>query len=230
MRKLYFYLFITLFIGLILPSCAPQYIPSTVNTPIINGPKELNVHANLGISGFDPQVSYSINDKFAVMLNGSFSNWENSNTGNFHKHNYGELMGGYYYAAQKHLRLSIFGGIGAGKLESSNTSTLWTLGVDVLQRKIVLQPSIAYSSDVFDIAFTPRFSQLNIYQRQANSLNYFFLEPVVTLKFGYKYLKITTQAGLSIVNNDQANLLSYQPFIFAIGLEMKLGLQKKKQK
>ena len=76
-------------------------------------------------------------------------------------------------------------------------------------RKIFVQPSIGLTFDYFDIAFTPSISNV-FYYNINNSLgpsnyvydhinelsrqrSYFFLEPAITIRAGWKYVKVQTQ-------------------------------------
>ena len=201
---------------LLLNACAPAYIPNTVNTPMLSNKGELQASVNSGISGFDPQLSYAITDHIGVMLNGSFSDRTSDSTDDYHKHQFVELGSGYYTKIGTIGRYETFAGFGLGNTRGEYSTTLWSSYADAQFFRIFIQPSIGLATSFFDGGFAWRFVIISMTQEQNKSTGFFF-EPVITLKLGYKYVKMVTQFGLSLPVTEEI-AFNYQPFMFSVGL------------
>ncbi len=227
MKTIRFYLLLTLSIMLGFFGCAPVYIPNVVNTPMLSNQGELQGAIYTGVSGFDPQFAYAITDHLGVMLNGSFSNKTNDSLNNFHKHQFVETGVGYYTKIGESGRFETFGGLGVAKLKSDYSNNLWISYTDLYSYRAFIQPSIGAATDFFDGSFSIRFVMLSIFQ---NNLNYnaYFIEPVITAKVGYKYVKAVFQLGFSFPVNSNELIFSYQPLLFSIGIQAKINTRPKK--
>jgi len=205
-------------ITFILGSCAPAYVPNTVNTPMFSNKGDIQVNLNAGISGFDPQLSYAVTDKLGIMLNGSFANSTSDSSVNFHKHQFIEIGTGYYTKIGTSGRFETFGGLGYGKVKAEYDNDLWQSHADVDNIRIFIQPSIGVASDVFDGSLSSRFVFINLY-KDSNESYGLFAEPALTGKLGYKYVKAVLQLGLSIPLNADNIDFNYQPLLFSVGLQ-----------
>lgn len=204
-------------------SCAPVYIPNVANTPLFKEADELHVSINTGFSGFDPQIAYSFTDNFAVQLNGSFYNSPpNDSSVNYQQHSYVEAAAGFYQPFGDIIVLEVFGGFGFGKIRANYVSPLWSSNSFANNYKFFIQPTFGLVSDVVDFSFTPKLSYVNVNQSGFTDYATFF-EPVFTFKAGYKYLKFTTQFGLSIQGSSKPINFDYNPFIFSIGAQMQIS-------
>jgi hypothetical protein len=215
---------------IIFNSCAPAYIPNVLNTPLLSNKGEFQGRLNGGISGIDPQMSYAFTDRIGVMLNGSF-NYRNDSD-KYHKHFFIESGAGYYSKIQDAGRFDIYGGYGFGDIK---TNVFWLNGwdnyADGYYHRVFLQPSIGAVTSVFEGGFSTRLVLVNMHFRNIpenyayldNSLTT-FIEPVITAKVGYKYIKYVAQIGFSLpLTNNNIDLYEYQPFIFSLGINLKLG-------
>jgi hypothetical protein len=224
------YLIVVMLGVLIINSCAPSYIPNVINAPLLSNKGEFQARLNSGISGFDPQFSYAVTDNIGVMLNGSY-NYQNDSD-SYHKHYFIESGAGYFGKLQESGRFEVFGGYGYGDVK---TLTPWLPGwvayADGYYHRIFIQPSIGAVTNVFEGSFSTRFVMVNMHFRDYygdkpsadNSFNP-FIEPVITAKIGYKYVKFVTQIGFSIpLGNNYEDLYDYQPFIFSMGVNLKFG-------
>lgn len=222
-----FFVFLTAIILLGFYGCAPVYIPNVVNTPMLSNKGELQAAVYTGISGFDPQFAYAITDNLGVMLNASFSSKTNDTLNNFHKHQFVETGVGYFTKIGVSGRFETFGGIGYARLKSDYSNNLWISFSDLNSLRLFIQPSIGAATDFFDGSFSTRFVYLSLFQ---NNLNYnaFFIEPVITAKVGYKYVKAVFQLGFSFPVNSNELIFSYQPFLFSIGIQAKINTRPKK--
>jgi len=203
-------------------SCAPSYIPNVVNTPLFSNRGEFQASVNNGVSGFNPQLAYAISDRIGIMLNGSFANRTSDTTKNFHKHQFIEFGFGYYHKIANNGRFEIYSGTGFGKVNSFYDNELWYDKTDISSFRVFLQPTIGATTNIFDGSFAPRIVMINFSQgTTANSG--FFIEPTISAKLGYKYIKILFQLGFSLPLNSRNINFEYQPFIFSIGLLATLG-------
>ena len=203
---------------LIIKGCAPAYVPNVINTPLLSNKGEIQAGIHTGVSGTDPQFAYAITDNIGIMLNGSFANRTSDSTDDFHKHQFVELGTGYYTKIGETGRFETFGGFGYGKLQAKFNNNLWNASSDVNSSRLFIQPSIGATTDIFDGSFSSRFVMVNMHQASNKSTG-FFLEPVLTGKIGYKYVKAVFQLGLSIPLNSANIDFNYQPFLFSIGLQ-----------
>lgn len=224
-NRLLVFLTFTILLGFY--GCAPVYIPNVVNTPMLSNKGELQAAVYTGVTGFDPQFAYAITNNLGVMLNASFANKTNDTLNNFHKHQFVETGVGYFTKIGESGRFETFGGIGYAKLKSDYSNNLWISYTDLYSYRLFLQPSIGAATDFFDGSFSTRFVYLSLFQ---NNLNYnaFFIEPVITAKVGYKYVKAVFQLGFSFPVNSNEIIFSYQPLLFSIGIQAKINTIPKK--
>lgn len=201
-----------------LSSCAPMYIPNKVNIPLLSHAGELQVGAFGATSGLDPQVTYAITNHVAVMANGSFRNDEpDSTTTNYHKHSFGELGVGYYKQLSDNLRFEVFAGYGGGNIEALYSNSLFSDYAKTKIKRFFIQPDVGFTTKVVDPGLAMRFVIVNATQANQN-ITRAFLEPAVSLKAGFEYIKFVFQAGLSIpFQND--NMIEQEPFIAAVGIQ-----------
>lgn len=218
------YFFISAIVILTVTSCKSSYVPNAANTPLLSEKGDFKVAINGGTSGVDPQLSYAVTNHLGVIANGSFKK-ENSN-GN--KHSFAELGLGYFTKLGENFRFETFGGIGKGDytfLDDNGPEDLTLNNVELT--RYFVQPTIGITTDVFDGSFTPRFVLANIADSSGKD-NGLFVEPVVTGKVGYKYIKAIVQLGLSIpLDNSNANF-NHQPLLLSLGLQFNISEMFKK--
>jgi hypothetical protein len=211
---------------LYLTSCVPAYIPNTVNTPLFTGKHELQANIGTGISGWDPQVAFSVTNHIGIMVNSSFANRTSDSTDNFHRHAFVEGGVGYFVNPVGPLVLEAFGGFGAGKVESYYDN-IGTANANI--KRFFFQPSVGVTNKVFDASFTPRLVFVNIEDVVNDPTKLYhngyqpFIEPTFTFKVGYKYVKFFTQFGFSIPMNSYDYSYDHQPFMFSMGLHATFG-------
>jgi hypothetical protein len=213
----------------LLNSCVPAYIPNTVNTPLFTGKHELVANVGTGLSGWDPQVAFSVTNHIGIMINSSFAN-RTSDTANFHRHAFVEGGVGYFINPVGPLVLEAYGGFGAGKVESYYDNNNWHRTTNANLRRFFFQPSIGVTNKVVDLSFTPRlvFVNVDMVESDFNTGYYYgyrpFVEPTFTFKVGYKYVKFFTQFGFSIplATGDNYSYES-EPFLFTMGMHFTFG-------
>jgi hypothetical protein len=206
---------------LLLASCTPAYVPNTLNTPLMSNKGEIQVGANVGLSGFDPQASFAVTDHVGLMLNGSFRNSTSDSSDSFHKHVFLEGGCGYFTKIGSIGRFETFGGYGFSKLQAYSENGIWASYADATCNRIFIQPAIGIATKVFDGSFATRMVMVDMHQADMQNTG-FFLEPALTLKLGYKYVKGMLQFGLSFPLNSEVIDFNYQPFLFSVGLQATL--------
>ncbi len=216
-----------LLLSVLVYSCVPAYTPNAVNTPLFSSQNEVQFGISTGSSGFDAQTGYAPTDHIGIVANGSFAN--RSDSTNYHKHNFVEFGGGYYTTMGKHGRFEILGGYGLGNVDAHFKSGIFDSRVKTTYNRIFIQPSIGTISDVFEIAFTSRLVFVRV-KSPLDTLNNYptdpFIEPTITLKLGWRYIKIVTQLGFSFPLKPYTYYTN-EPVIFSIGLIGKIPGKKK---
>jgi hypothetical protein len=208
-------------------SCAPEYIPNMVNSPMFSNKGEFQANAGAGTSDLDVQVAYAMTDHIGVMVNGSFADRTKDSTDKFHKHIILEGGVGFYDKFGEIGRYEIYGGYGTGRVEGKYENIFSINQIaDARYNRFFIQPGIGIATGIYDGSFTSRIAlvQMNPNGAVFETGNYHgFLEPVFTSKIGYKYLKFTFQIGFSVPIGDNRLKFDYQPFIFNVGANLNLG-------
>lgn len=204
------------FLFFILSSCGPTlYIPNTINTPMLAGKGDWK--ASAGAVGFGPegniefQGSYALTNNLAVMADIFHGNDSDV------KHFLGEGGLGIFHTflpTQKGYnagRVEMFGGIGFGEGQDDDVTTSFVfqgqnrlIDYEANYQRWFLQPGIGLRTRFIDVAFHTRLAYVNfskimeyedgVLQNQ-RQLNFSTIEPVVTISFGYKYVKYYMQFG-----------------------------------
>jgi hypothetical protein len=210
------------FIILIINSCAPVYVPSVVNAPLLTNKNEVQAAINFGTSGVDPQLAYAVSNHIGLMLNGSFANVTSDTTNNFHKHQFVEIGTGYYTNFGTRGKFETFGGIGFGKLKAEYDNSMWISRSYVSCTRAFIQPTVGFTTKVFDGSVSSRIVMVNLHQESGSNTGY-FLEPVVTAKLGYDHIKAIMQLGFSLPMNSGKTVFNYQPVLLSVGIQTDFG-------
>jgi len=225
-KEVSFYIIMLFSLIGILSSCSPEYIPNMVNTPVFSNKGEFQATVATGTSNFDAQLGYAITDNIAVIANGSYADQTNDTTDEFHKHLIIEGGLGYYRQISSSARIEVFGGYGFGEIQTLEDNGAFGLDkVDVNFNRYFIQPGIGAATDFFDGSFATRLAMVQMKPGKAQSLNEswnLFIEPVITAKVGYKYVKAVIQIGYSFPTNDNLDY-DNQSLIFNLGLNINIG-------
>ncbi len=205
-------------VAILLNSCSPEYIPNVINAPLLSQKGEIQAAIHTGTAGTDPQFAYALTDNIGIMLNSSFASRTDSGA-SYHTHNFIELGAGYFNKFGGIGTYEIFGGYGAGNLEADYANSLWSSYANVTSNRIFIQPSAGISSDIVDFGLSTRFVIVSMTQNSAKSTG-LFLEPAITAKLGYKYVKLMYQFGLSFPLNEKTMDFSNQPLLMSIGIQV----------
>lgn len=211
----------------VLSSCSPEYIPNMVNSPMFSNAGEFQAIVATGTSNFDAQLGYAITDNIAVVANGSFADQTNDTTDEFHKHLILEGGVGYYRKINSAARMEVFGGYGFGKIQTLEDYGIGGLDqVDVQFNRIYLQPAIGTATDFFDGSFATRFAMVQMVPSNSQTISTSwntFIEPVITTKMGYKYVKAVIQFGYSFPLKEEQVDYNHQNLILNFGLVFSIG-------
>ena len=226
MRYLYL-LWSFISITVLLGGCKGYYNPANIPVPLLKEKGELQLTAGLGNDGFDADAAYALTDH--IGLTGGYT-YEHApiklgfdydiGMETYHLGHVGIGYGGISMGKSSFF-MEIYGGTRQGYYQFDNFES--AKYYDSWISQYYIQPSIGMRSDIFDISFTSRF----IYHRVFDIQN-FFIEPFITMKLGYKFLKFYTQIGLcmgpDLKINDHIVFgdLSYPPFLGSFGLQVDL--------
>jgi hypothetical protein len=225
---------------LLLSSCNVAYRSAALNTPLFSAKNQLAiVAANNNI-----QAAYAVTDHVGVMANGFFeqSVISNNETGQGGTGYLGEIGAGYFTPlADPNVIFETYAGMGYGHLylnnnyrDGSNNVQKRTLDADGI--KGFIQPAIGYKLPYVEVSAALRYTVLNytgirtsnwpqqeLVQADLNQLGtsaFHFVEPGVTLRTGFKNVKIQLQYLYCMkLNPEQIRFRSDQ---FIVGVFIKL--------
>lgn len=243
---------IILFCAVLLSSCTHYYYVANVqNVPLFRDKNEFQLSGAYGggdqTTCIEVQSAYSITGNVAVMANFMSAKGGDITSNNYGKGSYFEGAVGYFKPVNKYGVFQIFGGIGRCSQHHEygayyyNTSTGVSEGSngysDVAFAEFFVQPSAGISLNALDVAFSTRICDLyygNITNqalgnaRDYNTLfsldktNRLNLLPAITLRAGWKYLKLQFQAEYSgFLNN--TDMYFGEDWHFSLGLNLMLA-------
>lgn len=211
-------------IAVLLSSCTPTYVPNKVNAPLLTGQGDVHFDANAGSSGLDFQGAVGITENFGAMINTSFENKSDSTSSDYHKHQFAEIGLGFHDRINDKIVYEVWGGYGFGQIYSIDEIYGYNYANKGNSQRFFIQPNIGVTTEVFDFALSTRLCYLK-YKPEITSFmpnERFYLEPAITMRLGYKYVKFTGQFGLSFIlaNN---KVFDHQPFILNFGMHINIS-------
>jgi hypothetical protein len=240
-----------LILGLLLfSSCSHfYYVPVAQNVPLLKEKAELRLNGMLGTEGETSskqgQASYAINDFLGAMINYSSVKGGDVYEGNWGKGEIIELGTGWFKRIGGKGVFEVYGGYGVISQYHEYYYELATS--EIKMNHIFIQPAIGYTSRAFDIAFSSKLlrlhtseidTQLNTSSSYYPFLAYsdlallnenptsFLLEPALTLRAGWKFIKLQVQLAGSI-NLSQGSLMPYDNGTVTVGLHFSIPTRKK---
>jgi hypothetical protein len=202
--------------------CKTVYVPNTVNVPLLLEKGELRATLNPN----NAQVAYAVTDGLGVMANGfheSSSGDQVAASGQDGRGYLLELGAGHYRPLGDGAVFEAYGGAGYGHVrhdnwETNNAGVRSNYKFSTSAIKGFVQPSIGMTRTYFDVAIAARVVGLRAFAvdtfnyaderlRTDNLLGidqrtWLFVEPAVTLRAGYKWVKLFFQYGYSFKLND----------------------------
>lgn len=237
--KLSFYT--VFFFAFVLQSCRTAYVPTAVSVPLLQEKGEIRAY----LSPTNAQVAYAITDHLGVIANGRFSNWEVARTVSDNHDNYNskltdiEIGAGYLAKSAKGLIFEGYGGLGyvsANFTDMDFNNQPLSGNFTSTGFKAFLQPNLGFTSNGFDMALSTRLSgvkfgkaettysltKLEDYKLDKLGENaHLFLEPAITLRGGYKWVKLQAQFGVSLKLTEA--VIPHNPLFGSIGLSLNLA-------
>ncbi len=218
----------------IFTACSPIYYASNAhNVPLLKEKHEVRISGGLTgteyLSGPDVQVAYAVGKNTGLIANGTYLQGGEDDYGYL-----AEAAGGFFKVIERQMVAEIYGGAGFAKVVNQRqyyAPPLYFI-------KPFLQPAIGFSSDYFDLAFSPKIAWVHYnvplildYPANANSIHqpvkekqtFFAFEPGLTIRGGWKYVKLQLQAVSSIHDIPNAEDLSIH-----LGLSVNLASRFKK--
>jgi hypothetical protein len=116
MMRLWRTIFLFACIALPFGACTPIYIPTAPPTPLPRGPGDLHIAASVGTHGVDASVAVTVDSQIVVV--GSGSRRGGRNEFDHLRHDYAELLAGWYSPYPDGSVLLLAGG-GAGRASAS---------------------------------------------------------------------------------------------------------------
>ncbi len=198
-----FNLLLILFSSVAITGCDPVYYkPNRVNAPMLSDAKQ----AQVTLSTNNTQLAYSPYKNIGVM--GGYSRFRFNDEGTFGKEkvNFFEAGAGYYHRLDTFTMrktgfwvYDIYGGYGMGKIDIDNNATSTYPSMNI--SRIFIQPGLGYRARIFEFSFNWRFAstQYNNFSLPASDKtpvagrSYLFSEPAITVRAGYKAVKLELQ-------------------------------------
>jgi hypothetical protein len=236
---------IPFFLAVLLSSCSHYYYVSNVqNVPLFKEKDEYRFSGMYGegdeSSSLEVQAAYSVTDKIGMTASFMSAKGGDISNKNYGKGSYFEGAIGYYKPVKSFGVFEIYGGMGGGDEhhEYSNNYDKQYIGSSELSLfKFFIQPSFGLTYNAFDIALSTRLSRLSFmgvhnnlnrdsaFNDELNALSdksHCFIEPAITLRGGWKNVKVQFQAAYTgYLNNPGLNFA--EETHFSIGLYVTLA-------
>ena len=232
-------------VALLLGSCSHYYyVPTAHNVPLFREKDELRISGSyaegLETKCIDIQAAYSLTDKIGIMTDFMSAKGGSRLDHNYGKGNYFDAAVGYFKPLSKFGVFEIYGGLGRGDQYHEYSSFYYNKSMgyaDLSFLKLYMQPSFGFTSDFFDFAVSTRISRItfnninNNLSGNTDSYNnlfalsdksHLFLEPGITVRAGWKSVKVQLQAVFSrYLNNPELNI--GEEYHISLGLYCTLG-------
>lgn len=241
MKHLFFTLLIT---GLIaVSSCNVAYRPNMINTPLFTEKGDIAITA----ASNNVQAAYAVSNHVGVMANGFLEQnvVNNNETGNGGLGYMGEAGVGYFtLMGNENLVFETYAGAGFGHLYLNNNyrdanNDIQKRTLDANGMKLFVQPAIGYKLPHFEISGAIRYSNINYTGVKtsnwpANDLvnanlddvgntPYSFLEPALTVRGGFKSVKLQLQY-INCIKLNSGNI-NYDTDILNLGIIIQLPVK-----
>lgn len=223
--------------------CAPLYVPTVHNVPMLSGKGEFQGSADVGL-GINLQTAYAVTNQIVVTANYLYASFDEEDYGI--KNHAGEIGLGYYTNFREQWCFEVIAGYGLGKGNSFDSTYNWAMffssgyrfEAEGLYNKIYIQPSIGLNRGDFTWSISTKFSYINFTKIDALqdhqqllmerptkvfcSLVGNFQAPVWRKRIFLRY-----QAGLNFPTGNEPQY-DYETIIASFGLIVKLKPKLKK--
>lgn len=219
------------------------YAPNSHNVPLFKDKGEARAmvafSAGDEVEAMEFQGAYALTNHIGLMANGFYVNSETSSE--YGKGPYIEFGSGYFRSLNDLFIVEGYGGAGWGKSRHLYGPTYHTpydkMTASASFSKFFIQPSIGLTTPGFDIALSTKLSGVN-FQKITHSSNLYegidyelaylknhkfslLFEPALTIRGGWKHIKLQLQGGLSAnLNNPD---LAQEKVNISLGLYFTAG-------
>ncbi len=190
-------------------ACAPVYLPSTPNTPMLKSQGSGQAVARLGASGVEVQGAYAVTDNTYLIGGLTASNNPGDDNAISSRHGYFEFGAGKSWRPAGRMVLEGAGGLGIGSGRGNvdyqfEGSTVRHASGNYF--KPFLQGNIAFQTRAADFGFVNRLSLVQfgeITRTEGSTVviddspGYIFWEPSLFLQLGPERLKFNTHIGIT---------------------------------
>ena len=231
-------------------SCNVMYSPSMQNTPLLQEKKEVVANIGIndiqGAYAVTDHVGVMLNGYYNNGASNDYSSYDyyDSWYRQERKQAHVEAGVGCFNKLNDNIIVEIYGGLGYGSASMNNYSRDSLNEIPILKSsysadftRFFIQPAIGYSVDNFDFSFSMRilfqkymnassfgYTRIELYDDKLLDMDkpvYAFLEPALTMRYGFKYVKFQAQAMLSYKYN--VDRLNYMPIVFSVGIHVDLA-------
>jgi hypothetical protein len=207
------------------------YVADIQNVPLFKEKNEMRFSGAFATgdesNSIEIQAAYAATDKIGVIANYMHAKGGEIIDRNYGKGNYFEGGAGYYKPIEKYGVFEIYGGLGGGSeyheysefRYNDNTgvySDVYDGNAELSLIKLFIQPSFGFTYNICDVAVSARFcrvsftgveNQVSPEHYEYDDLNtlsnksHLYLEPAITLRAGWKNIKVQFQASYSAYLN-----------------------------
>jgi hypothetical protein len=211
-------LLLTFYSFLFFTACSPRiYQPKPAEPVLLSKKNQLKINSISDINMSTISIAYSPKENFGIQMgvggnhNETYTiNNSGTKTSFLNEFYFNPYIAAGYYKLSNQILYEIYGGLGVYKYK--NTARAYLQKMNNLN--LFIQPSVAYVNKNFEVVFTAKIDNLNKGKvilsdsvLTAESLknynfldykSYFFFQPAITIKAGFKFLKFQLQISESI--------------------------------
>lgn len=207
-------------------ACRTVYTPNTVHNPLLQEKGEFKGM----IAPNNLQAAYALTENIGIMANGYYNSFT-SDDKDFHNRGKALELGiGYFNNAPNNITYELYGGAGMFNVKMDESAGAKNFNANAT--KLFLQPGIGWVNPYVEVGFGPRFTMINYnnpeitgytdrergdyYFETLDTKPHLFLEPAITVRGGYKWIKLQLQYGKAFKLSK--NQLNYDDNIGSVGL------------
>jgi len=204
----------------LLCSCTHYYyVPNVQNVPLFRETNEFKFSGSVGggdeSTCIEGQLAYALSGNIGIMTNFMYASGGDKAKDNFSDGNYFEGAAGYFKPYSNKTVFEIYGGIGGSSQQHQYNSSGVTSKLTFT--KFFIQPSYGLTSNAFDVALSTRLCALSYNRIEKSSYlgtleydilnnlsggSHYFVEPAITVRAGWKNVKVQSQFIYSAYLND----------------------------
>jgi len=209
-----------------LQACRTVYAPNAVNNPLLQEKGELK--ALVAVNNL--QAAYAVTDHIGIMANGYYNSFTSDDKQFHNKGHAFEIGAGYFKPMANRLTFEVYGGGGMFRVSMDEDGGTKDFKADAA--RFFIQPGIGWVHPFVEVGLSSRLSSIryaspeirgytaserNEYHfNTLSSKPHWFLEPALTVRGGYKWIKLQFQYGKAVKLSD--NQINFDDNLGSIGL------------